>query len=91
MEESRCIQRRSRRARPYPRNIEGVEIGYLFKEVQEEVYKVSMRSAGNRCCGIAQYFGGGGHLRAAGCTVEGKLEDIIQAVVERTKKDLNRS
>lgn len=76
----------------YARNVEGVEVGILFKEVQEDVYKVSMRSAGKaNVAEIAQSFGGGGHIRAAGCTIEGKLEDIIQAVVERTKKDLNRS
>ncbi len=73
----------------YPRNIEGVEIGILFKEVQEEVYKVSMRSSGAADVSrIAQHFGGGGHLRAAGCTVQGKLDDIIRSVVQEAEKEL---
>ncbi len=61
----------------------------MFKEVQEEVYKVSMRSSGAADVSrIAQHFGGGGHLRAAGCTVQGKLDDIIRSVVQEAEKEL---
>lgn len=74
----------------YPRNIEGIEVGILFKEVREDVYKVSLRSTGRADVSrIAQLFGGGGHVRAAGCTVEGKLEDIIRSIVAATEKDLS--
>jgi phosphoesterase RecJ-like protein len=73
----------------YPRNIEGVDVGILFKEVRQDVYKVSLRSGGRADVSeIAQRFGGGGHARAAGCTVEGKLEDIIRAVVAEAEKGL---
>ncbi|MDO4546122.1 MAG: bifunctional oligoribonuclease/PAP phosphatase NrnA [Bacillota bacterium] len=52
------------------RNIEGVEIAAFLKEKPEEV-KVSMRakSYGNVDV-IARKFGGGGHIKAAGCTME---------------------
>ncbi|MDB5052041.1 MAG: exopolyphosphatase [Bacilli bacterium] len=67
----------------YPRNIEGIEVGILFKEVEPLKYKVSMRSAGKADVAlIAKSFGGGGHFRAAGCTLLGSLEDIIAKVVK---------
>jgi phosphoesterase RecJ-like protein len=67
----------------YPRNIEGVEVGILFKEVEINKYKVSMRSAGIAdVAHIAKSFGGGGHFRAAGCTILGELQDIITRVVK---------
>jgi phosphoesterase RecJ-like protein len=67
----------------YPRNIEGVEVGILFKEVEENKYKVSMRSAGIADVAlIAKSFGGGGHYRAAGCTIVGNLQEIISKVVK---------
>jgi phosphoesterase RecJ-like protein len=66
----------------YPRNIEGVEVGILFKEVEANKYKVSMRSAGIADVAlIAKSFGGGGHYRAAGCTLLGNLQEIIAKVV----------
>ncbi|TVX93937.1 DHH family phosphoesterase [Paenibacillus agilis] len=73
----------------YPRNIEGVEVGLLFKEVIPGRVKVSMRSAGDiNVAAIAQIFDGGGHVKAAGCTVHLPLEEAIQAVVEQVKQTL---
>jgi phosphoesterase RecJ-like protein len=67
----------------YPRNVEGVEVGMLFKQKDAETVKVSFRSAGNvNVAEIAQRFGGGGHVRASGCTINGKLEEIIPCVVQ---------
>lgn len=73
----------------YPRNIQGVEVGILFKQVNTGAVKVSLRSAGKvDVAALAQSFGGGGHVRAAGCRIEGDLEDIIIQVVERVKQAL---
>ncbi|GIP27335.1 phosphoesterase [Paenibacillus sp. J23TS9] len=73
----------------YPRNIHGVEVGILFKVIHENAVKVSLRSAGKvDVAALAQSFGGGGHVRAAGCRIEGSLETIIQQVVERVKSQL---
>jgi phosphoesterase RecJ-like protein len=67
----------------YPRNIESVEVGILFKEVEVNKYKVSMRSAGIADVAlIAKSFGGGGHYRAAGCTIQGNLQEIIAMVTK---------
>ncbi|MEI7026329.1 DHH family phosphoesterase [Paenibacillus sp. y28] len=66
----------------YPRNIEGVEVGLMFKQTDTATYKVSFRSAGQvDVAAIAQQFGGGGHIRAAGCTVEGQLDEVVERIV----------
>ncbi len=66
----------------YTRSIRGVEVGILFRETGEENFKISFRSKGtvdvNKLAGL---FGGGGHPHASGCTVQGKLNIIIDQVV----------
>ena len=60
------------------RIIEGVECAIFLYETAPHTYKVSMRS--NRIVDvsrIAAYFGGGGHIRAAGCTMSGSIHDVI--------------
>ncbi|WP_028550469.1 DHH family phosphoesterase [Paenibacillus sp. UNC451MF] len=65
----------------YPRNVEGVEVGILFKE-REDIVKVSLRSNGKvDVAQVAKLFGGGGHVRAAGCAVKGTLNEAIERVV----------
>lgn len=59
------------------RSIEGVEIGMSIKQSDDDptLYKVSMRS--NRVADVAKIcavFGGGGHVRAAGCTLNAENE-----------------
>lgn len=56
----------------------GVEVAILAYETAFQEYKVSMRS--NQQVDvrkIAVYFGGGGHIRAAGCTMHGSIHDVI--------------
>lgn len=73
----------------YPRNIDGVEVGLLFKQVDDTGVKVSMRSAGlANVAEIAKSFSGGGHVRAAGCKLTGTLEEVITIVIERVKQAL---
>ncbi|WP_334072945.1 MULTISPECIES: bifunctional oligoribonuclease/PAP phosphatase NrnA [Paenibacillus] len=73
----------------YPRNIQGVEVGLLFKVISETAVKVSMRSAGKvDVAQVAQSFGGGGHVRAAGARIEGTLERIVPQVLEQVKRQL---
>ncbi len=73
----------------YPRNIEGVDVGIMFKQVSDVAVKVSLRSNEHvNVAEIAQSFGGGGHVRAAGCRIEGNLNDVMNQVVERVRKQL---
>jgi len=67
------------------KEIRGVEVAALFRKVPRG-YKVSMRSKGTvdvaQICGL---FGGGGHRAAAGCTIEGDLEDAKNRIKEALK------
>lgn len=60
------------------RNTKGVECAIFLYELDTLTYKVSMRSSGEvDVAKIAQIFGGGGHVRAAGCTMQGTAYDVI--------------
>jgi len=69
----------------YPRAIEGVEVGLLFRQTSHGDTKVSFRSNGpvdvNR---IARDFGGGGHVRASGALVTGPPHKIVPKVLAAT-------
>lgn len=73
-----------------PRQIQGVEIGIVLKE-RDDGWKASMRSSNVNVQEICALFGGGGHIRAAGCslknmTAQQAKEKIIVAVTEALKK-----
>lgn len=60
------------------RSIKGVECAIFLYELEQQTYKVSMRSNGKvDVAKVAAYFGGGGHVRAAGCTMRGTYYDCI--------------
>lgn len=65
------------------RNTEGVEVAIFLYELHEGEYKASIRSREyidvSRLC---QKFGGGGHVRASGCTIKGEVADIIKRISE---------
>ncbi|GLI07129.1 phosphoesterase RecJ-like protein [Paenibacillus tyrfis] len=66
----------------YARNVEGVEVGMLFKEKEPGIVKVSFRSGGLAdVAALAQKFGGGGHVKAAGCTIRGSMSEAVERVV----------
>lgn len=60
------------------RIIKGVEVAILMHEKNTQEFKVSMRSNGAvDVQKVAVYFGGGGHVRAAGCTMKGSVHDVM--------------
>lgn len=71
------------------RTTEGIEVAILLDERETGEYKVSMRS--NELVdvsAIAKYFGGGGHIRAAGCTIKGDAFDVINNLTLHIEKQL---
>ncbi|QAY65636.1 DHH family phosphoesterase [Paenibacillus protaetiae] len=73
----------------YALNVEGVEAGILFKETEDGSVKASLRSAGRvDVSAIAQSFGGGGHVRAAGCRLQGPVTQAAAQLVEAVRKAL---
>jgi len=60
-----------------PRSIAGVEAVAYFKQWEDGVVRVSLRSRGDvNVRAVAEKFGGGGHTNAAGCAVEGELSKV---------------
>lgn len=64
------------------RNIKGVDVAMFVYQLPTLEYKVSLRSNGvidvAKVCGC---FGGGGHVRAAGCTLSGYYNDVLANIV----------
>lgn len=59
-------------------SVKGVECAIFMYETGTLEYKVSMRSNGKvDVSAVAMKFGGGGHVRAAGCTMNGTYHDNI--------------
>ena len=62
----------------FPLNVDTVEVAASIMEVGFRQYKISLRSKTyadvNRVAGT---FGGGGHVRAAGCMLFGEIEEVI--------------
>lgn len=71
----------------------GTEVAIFIYETDTLEYKVSLRSNGKvNVSQIAVYFGGGGHIKAAGATMRGQLHDVINNLnlhIEAQLKELN--
>lgn len=71
------------------RSIKGVEIVLFFKEMEPDTFRVSLRSKGGaNAARVAERFGGGGHVHAAGFTVFGPYDRLIREVPELVEKTL---
>lgn len=70
---------------------QGVEVAIFIHEYEPQVFKVSLRSNGDvNVSKIAVYFGGGGHIKAAGCTLRGSLHDVINNITPHIESQLNQ-
>ena len=62
----------------FPLNVDTVEVAASLMEIKKGQYKISLRSKEyadvNKIAGV---YGGGGHVRAAGCMLFGDLEEVI--------------
>lgn len=73
------------------RSIKGVEMVLFFKEMDRDVFRVSLRSKGNANAAlVAEHFGGGGHVHASGFTAHGPYERLI-VEIPRIVEDLLRA
>lgn len=72
-----------------PRSIEGVEVAVFMREIDRNVYRVSLRSRGRVDVGqLAFSFKGGGHNNAAGCTLHGSREKVLGILEEEVRRRL---
>ena len=73
----------------FARNIEGVVVGAMFRELAPKETKVSLRARPPfNCAQFLERFGGGGHAGAAGATLEAPLADASQQVLEPLRAHL---
>lgn len=69
------------------RSVEGVLCGVSIKQSEPDTYKVSLRTYppldASAICGS---LGGGGHVSAAGCTLNGSLEQVKEQIIAAVGK-----
>ena len=69
---------------------EGVEVAIFMYQIGPQEFKVSLRSQNAvDVSRIASYFGGGGHVRAAGCTMSGRIHDVVNNLSLHIAKQLD--
>ncbi len=70
----------------------GVECTIFMYQTGVMEYKVSLRSKGKvDVAEIAVFFGGGGHVRAAGCTMSGTFYDVVNNLSLHIEKQLQQA
>ncbi len=68
---------------------EGIDCALFLYEVEPQIFKVSMRSnTALDVAKIAGYFGGGGHVKAAGCTMSGSIYDVVNNLSGHIEKQI---
>ena len=72
-----------------PLQPEGVLVGITLREQDNGSYRISLRSSDYvNVSVICQQFGGGGHVKAAGCEMSGSPEEIRQILLDAVAKAL---
>ena len=75
--------------KPITRQIEGVGIGITVKEEDSGRIGVSVRTGeAYDAAQICAHFGGGGHIRAAGCEFGTTVEDAKKRVIDYIEKEI---
>ena len=73
-----------------PRSVDGVELGVYIRDRGEEC-KVSLRASNKiNAAKLAEAFGGGGHVAAAGYSVKpGEAEDNLRILIRDAERQLD--
>ena len=70
------------------RQLFGVQIAFVVKESDSGEFRASLRSLGANVAKIAAELGGGGHVRAAGCSPNAKsVEEASEMILDLIKKE----
>jgi len=70
------------------KGMKNVEVVGYFSQTAAGNYKLSLRSVSVNVNTIAEKFGGGGHKKASGCSIEGSLAEVEELVLTEIKKQL---
>ncbi|MDO4322799.1 MAG: bifunctional oligoribonuclease/PAP phosphatase NrnA [Lachnospiraceae bacterium] len=69
----------------------GTEVAIFLYETEPQTFKVSLRSREIVDVSVvAAYFGGGGHVRAAGCTMQGSIYDVVNNITLHIEEQLRQ-
>lgn len=72
------------------RNIKGVDCAIFAYEIAPKEYKISLRTSEKIDASVVtSAFGGGGHARAAGVTISGDYDHIINNLIDEINKQMN--
>ena len=63
------------------RNIKGVDVAIVLKAKTETLTRASIRSKVRDANQIANHFGGGGHIRAAGCSIDRPIHEALEQIL----------
>jgi bifunctional oligoribonuclease and PAP phosphatase NrnA len=70
----------------YPRSIAGTRCALFFRDLGHGKVKLSFRSTGSvDVHALARQFGGGGHAKASGALIEGRLDEVRARVIAATR------
>ena len=62
--------------------IEGTDCAVTFRELRENVWKLSVRTGSRiNATNVCALLGGGGHAAAAGCTVDAPLTEVKHQIL----------
>ena len=71
------------------RYVKGVDVAILLRENENGTFKGSLRSKEYvDVSAVCSAFGGGGHIRAAGCTMSGDKNTMIDNLLTEIKKQI---
>ena len=74
-----------------PRSIRGVSLAILFRQLANGRVKASFRSVGDvDVAALAERFGGGGHVKAAGASFDGPLAQAQETILAAARETLTR-
>lgn len=72
----------------FPLSIDGVEVSIALMEVRTNQYKASLRAKKADVNAVAAKFGGGGHVLASGCMLNGEYEEVIERLAHAVYQQL---
>ncbi len=70
----------------FPRIMKDVKVSVLFREIEDNCYKISLRSKDDiNVARVAEAFGGGGHKNAAGCRIKADFETAKKEILVKVR------
>lgn len=71
------------------KSVRGVDCAVFMYEIEPDHYKVSLRTTDKLdATKVTSVFGGGGHMRAAGCSMSGAVHQVIEKLIVEINKNL---